>query len=335
MKKIVASLLLLCLCVVANAQSDTLYTKKQKKVICKITEINDLDIKYTLAGNSDGPVFVVSKATIYKYTLANGYTELIVPDELSLENEHMDIIKNRQVIKINPFCLVNTQISIAYEKVIRVGMNLDVEVGYINNSMNKNPLIPNRSFGNQGYFYYGGYNNTDPVFSYGGYVKPGIKYFLGQDYSVKGLKYAHPLKGRYIRLELALSYLNFQNIKRYEYLYSYAANTNTTKTITTNIASFAYGGLVSYGRQFILGNILTLEYYVSLGITGQTSKYSNPAYEVKDPSSPNYYSYNHEELNNINNYHGFLRSPIGLTGSAGFRVGYILPDKKKPGSHKK
>jgi len=319
MKKIVLSFLALLFFVIAHSQSDTLFTKKQKKVICKITEINELDIKYTLAGNPDGPVYVVNKATIFKYTLSNGYTELIVPDELSLENEHADIIKNRQVIKISPFSAVNNQVSLSYEKVIKVGMNLDVELGYSNSSFSENEIFSNWYMGN--------------TFNYGFYLKPGMKFFLGQDHSVRGLKYAHPLKGRYIRLDLAVSYLQFKDAIAYVYSMTpgpYGGYYTTYKTTKTDISTLAYGGFVNYGRQFILGNILTIEYYVGVGFTGQSYSYSNKEYASKINNPYNYY-----DAKYISNYHGFYRTQtVGLSGTAGLRIGYIIPVKQKPGSHK-
>jgi hypothetical protein len=316
-----------CLLVVSSAysQSDTLFTRKQKKIACKIVEIGENDLKYTLADLPNGPVYVISKANILKYTLSNGYTELVVPDEMSIENEHSAIIKNRQAIKLQPFSFANNQVSLAYEKVIKVGMNLDVEVGYINNSINQNPLINsnNYMFNYGNYPYYGNYIPAR-IFYTGAYVKPGVKFFLGQDYSIKGMKYAHPLKGRYIKLDLAFSYLNFQNVKRTETTYTPSGSVN--KTLSTNISSFAFGGFVNYGRQFILGNVLTFEYYIGIGYTGQSNSYSNSDFLV---TNQQYYGKIEDGAKSISNYHGFQRAVgSGLSGTAGFRIGYILPDKK-------
>jgi len=314
MKKTFLTSILLCLFVTVNAQSDTLYTKKQQKIICKIVEIGELDIKYKRVELLDGPTYVINRLNIIKYTLANGYTEIIVADELSIENEHGNIIKNRTVIKISPFSPVNNQITFAYEKVLRVGTNLDIELGYSNSNLTKNQDIT------------GSMRN---VFNSGFYVKPGVKFFLGQDYSVRGLKYAHPLKGRYIRLDLAFSYLNYENLKRTEPVRN--PNTpyysSTTYTIVTDVQSFSYGGFVNYGRQFILGNALTLEYYVGVGFTGQSNTYSNNDYKKTIYSGYNYFNRN-DDAKNIANYHGFFRSPnLGLSVTGGFRIGYILPEK--------
>lgn len=328
MKKIGLTLVLICFLFAGYSQSDTLYTKKNQKIACKIIEITEYDIVYSLP---DGPRYVVNKASVIKYTLASGYSEILLPDELSIENEHMEIIKNRQVIKTSPFSLINNHISLSYEKVIKVGMNLDMEVGYINNSLNSSPIFPNTPFVNAQYSSNGSYYSS-PVFYSGAYVKPGLKFFMGKDYSVKGLKYAHPLKGPYMRLDFALSFINFQNVSRFEFAqqsYPYGPPTPIRK-ISTNVNSIAYGGFVNFGRQFILGNLLTMEFYVGFGFTGQSYSFSNPEY-LKDASANSHFIWSGEgksQARRVYNYHGFLRAPgVGLSGTTGFRVGYILPDK--------
>lgn len=312
MKKLILTSILACFFMIVHSQSDTLFTKKKQKILCKIVEITETDLKYKRSELPDGPVYVISKDAVYKYVLSNGYTEIVLPDELSIENEHGSIIKNRSAIKISPFSPVNNQITVAYEKVIRVGMNLDFELGYSNSNINSNQELSGWSMGN--------------AFNYGFYVKPGVKFFLGQDYSVKGLKYAHPLKGRYIRLELAASYLNYQDVTTYVptpispgsgYNYNYFP-------VKTDVNSIAYGGFVNYGRQFILGNMITLEYYLGVGFTAQSNSYTNKSY-TNSLSTLYYYG---NDADNITNYHGFMRTPsLGLSGTIGFRIGYILPDK--------
>lgn len=312
-RSIFISVLFFCV-VTCFAQSDTLFTNKSKKIPCKIYEINEFEIRYRMAGAIDGPLYIIDKSTITKYTLSNGYTEILLPDELSLENEHKEIIGNREVIKINPFGFAFNHVTVSYEKVLKVGMNLDVELGYINNSINNNDIF-NQNF-----------NGNGSPFLTGAYLKPGVKFFLGQDFSVRGLKYAHPLKGRYIKLDLAGSYLNYQNVQLTAYNTVYNPYTTVTTTVvSTDVNAVAYGGFVNFGRQFILGNILTLEYYFGIGFTAQSISYSNP--EVKSLQNP---SYGYQDFSNrLGNYYGFGRIPgIGLSGTCGFRIGYIIPSKK-------
>jgi len=297
------------LCLSAEAQSDTLFTKKNQKIACKIFEVNEYQIKY---GIKDGPMYVIDKSQVLKYTLAGGFTETFLPDELLVDNEHESILMNRSAIKVHPFSLINNQISLAYEKVIKVGMNLDVEAGYTNVYLNPNSLFRPQVY------------SVKPLNYNGAYIKPGLKFFLGQDYVVKGMRYAHPLKGRYLRLDLAFSYLNFQDVSVYE-VQSQQYPYNQGRLISTNMSSVAFGGFVNYGRQFILGNLLTMEYYIGIGYTGQSYSYSNPDFASM---KSNYYYSRYGEGTSISNYHGFMRAPlVGISGTAGFRIGYIIPDK--------
>ncbi len=321
MKKLLFSIVFLFVVTVIFSQTDTLYLQKNKKIACKILEINESEIKYKWAGNIDGPIYFIDKASVIKYALANGFTERLVPDELSIENEHKEILGNRQVIKISPFSAAFSHLTVAYESVIKVGMNLDIEAGYINSEINNDA----------GQLFRTGLNNS--LHHSGIYFKPGMKFFLGEDFSIKGLKYAHPLKGRYIKLDLAVSYINFEDLSRV-----YSSNTMysvATQTVYSNMNTVAYGGFVNYGRQFILGNILTLDYYAGIGFTGQTESYSNPNFFTNPYGNTNQYYFYGAERNYTSNYHGFLRVPtLGLSFTAGFRVGYIIPQKeskrKKP-----
>jgi len=330
MKKLGFIFLFMALLFTGYSQSDTLYLKGNKKIPCKITEIGEAEIKYKTPDNLDGPVYVVSLSKVYKYTLAIGTSVLVTPDELSVENQHTEILNSRSVIKIHPFSFVNNQISVAYEQVIKMGTNLDVELGYINNG-----IMP----GTAGSNFYTSSGKTAPLNGF--YLKPGVKFLLGQDYSLKGMKYAHPLKGRFLRLDLVFSYMNYQNVAgTISQTYSSSPVPPFTQTITTttrnsDINVLGYGGMINYGRQFILGNIMTFEYFVGVGVTGQSYSYNNSTTEtntyVYDPYSPVYYPqyYGSDDAKYISNYHAFFRIPeVGLSGIFGLRLGFIVPEKK-------
>jgi hypothetical protein len=201
-------------------------------------------------------------------------------------------------------------VSIAYEKVIKVGMNLDAEAGYVNSSMTQYQGLSGHMYG------------FNAPFVTGAYIKPGMKFFLGQDFAVRGLKYAHPLKGRYIKIDLAFAYLDFQDVS-----YSIPGYyPNPPTTISSDVRAFSYGGFINYGRQFILGNLFTLDYYFGVGFTGQSVSYSNPGFTTSNNTLRyGYYDFSRS----ISSYYGFSRIPtFGLSGTCGFRLGYILPSKK-------
>lgn len=324
MKRLVLFIAVLLIAKFAVSQTDTIFAGK-KAIPCKIVEISESEFKYKRADLPDGPVYVIDRVKVNKYTLASGYSEIVVPDELSVEHEHREILGNREVIKVQPFSLALNYISVGYEKVIKVGTNLDIEAGYINNSMTTS----------QSFYSYGVSSHFGNPYCYGFYFKPGVKFFLGQDFSVKGLKYAHPLKGRYIRLDFAVSYVNVQNVtsairtNTYPYYYS------TTGYVSTDISSVCIGGLINYGRQFILGNVLTLDYYFGIGYSFQTYSYSNPDY-LTTALSNTWNQRPSDQGGNIFRYGALLRIPgVGVSGSAGLKLGYIIPSKKAAALPKK
>lgn len=312
MKKSIFTLFIMCLFSAAIGQVDTIYKRNNQKVACKIIEVNEYEIKYKMVGLEDGPLVIIDRSSVIRYRLSNGFSEMLLPDELSLEHEHGEILGNRSVIKIHPFSFVDHKLSFAYEKVIKVGMNLDVEVGYSNSNINPSTII----------------FQTGNSFNTGAYVKPGLKFFLGQDYSVKGLRYAHPLKGRYIKLDFAISYLNYNNIRTL----SYNNSANNYLAIKRDIDVISYGGFVNFGRQFILGNLFTMEYYFGAGFTGISSNSKNVSSSVVGTNSYGSVYGNYSNINpdgsNVSNFHGFLRVPtVGLSFTGGFRIGYIIPSK--------
>lgn len=308
------------------SQTDTLFSGK-KAIPCKIVEISESEFKYKKAELLDGPTYVIDRSKVTKYTLSSGYSEVVVMDELLVEGEHKEILGNMEVIKVQPFSLALNYISIGYERVIKVGTNLDIEAGYINNSMTTS----------QSFYSYGVSSHFGNPYCYGFYFKPGLKFFLGQDFSIKGLKYAHPLKGRYIRLDLAFAYLNLQNVTSAIYNNSYPYNyyNSYSGLVSTDISSTCIGGLINYGRQFILGNVLTLDYYFGFGYSFQTYTYSNPDY-LTTALSNTWNQRPSDQAGNIFRYGALLRIPgVGVSGSAGLKLGYIIPSKKAAALPKK
>ena len=78
-------------------------------------------------------------------------------------------------------------------------MNYDSEFGYINSNLNKQPIL---NGGVNSNYYFGTTKLSEEPFYTGAYIKPGVKFFWGQDYTVRGLRYAHPIQGKYVRFDL-------------------------------------------------------------------------------------------------------------------------------------
>ena len=264
---------------VSQAQ-DTLFVKKKAPVICKIVEIGIDEIKYKAWDNLEGPVIVVLKRDVYKISYQNGKSEFVEPDELDI-NKEAEILDKKSVLKFGVFALLNNHFSVGYERVIDVGKNIEAKIAYI-----------------------GIGSSSSGIDVSGFYSKFGFKFLLGNDYYVKGMKYIHPLKGRYIKPELIYSFV-FEKNKGY-----YSAYPSQQMYYDINSSAFAFN--LVYGRQFILGNIMTLDYSVGVGYGFTLSKTSINVNSNWSDYRTNYYS------------HYYFNREFPLTVTAGLNIGFIL-----------
>lgn len=303
-RRIYFILTFLCLGLYAFSQSDTLVTKKGERIPCKITEIGEDEIKYKKADNLEGPVYSIHKNKLREMIFSNGSREYIKQDEMAVDQKSTpELLNETRVFKLEPFSPFMNYVCVGYEQMIKVGTNLEVKAGYINSLMN----INNRTTT--------AYNSTQTT---GGFIKGGVKFLLGQDFVMRGLKYAHPLKGRYIRLDADLVYMNIANAKSYFY-YSGGGGAQTS-----DVNVYGYGFFINYGRQFVLGDILTLDYYVGFGASGKSVSYTNPSFNTSPPGYPNNVSYYE---NSISNYYVHVRTPSAFSVTYGLSLGYIIKGK--------
>jgi hypothetical protein len=292
------------------AQHDTLVTKNNERIPCKILEIGEDEIKYKKASNPEGPTYAQHKNKLREMIFANGTREVITQDEMAVDNKSTpELLNETRSFKIEPFSPFMNHLCLGYEQMLKMGTNGEVKMGYIYDGLNTN-YRPGNS--------YGGMTRTYGV---GGYLKGGVKFLLGQDFVMRGLRYAHPLKGRYVRFDVDFVSIHRSGVTRY--VYNYGAG---SQMISTNMTSTSGGVFISYGRQFVLGEILTLDYYIGIGAAAQNTKYSNPlyanngAYAYRDYS---YFYYAHTMLGNT------FATTFGLS------IGYIAKGKTKTVEPKK
>jgi hypothetical protein len=153
----------------------------------------------------------------------------------------------------------------------------------------------------------------------GAAVRVGPKFLLGQDYYMKGMKYAHPMKGRYFKPEVIFTGFTVRGLKKTIY--------NPYPTPPTDVYSDLRVGAISlmlnYGRQFILGNSMTVAYSIGGGYAITSAKYTNPDYEKA--ISRQYYYYRDERNSYTQNLFSHLRignSPFIISTTV--TLGYVF-----------
>lgn len=180
-----------------------------------------------------------------------------------------DYTKNKKsAIKIEFFSPLTGNTTFGYEKYIKDWLSWEAKVGVIGMSI----------------------GSASDINQSGILIKGGPKFKLNPDFVTDDLRGAHLLSGKYIRPEIAFSqYTEDTDIY-------YGGNFEAERQSFT---SFAF--LITYGHQYVLANIMTLDYHFGLGY-GYSS--------AKDGK----YNYSHSS--------GSSDFPIAV--SAGFTIGVLL-----------
>lgn len=220
-----------------NLQAQDLIILKQKQDTLKarVTEVGVDEIKYKLwPVNETDPVMVLEKKKIRKVILQSGTVLNFFLEDIDDPKNYMG--QRKQLLKMD---LISPSIgvsSFAYERSIKPGRSYEVGLGVIGAGFNT------------------GGNNL-----MGAFVRVGYKFINTPDMYMRGLRYAHLLKGGYIRPEL--TFVNYTFDDSYYYSPSYNTSYRTT------------GGafIMNFGKQYVFSNRFAVDAFVGLGIGTQNT----------------------------------------------------------------
>lgn len=265
MKRSLLFILFLLICHLATAQ-DVIYKKDKTTIECKIVEIGLDEIKYKDHELEDSPIIVISIDVIYKVVLASG-REIIFTDLLNDPGAYAD--DKKRAIKFHFLSPLFEHIGISYEKSIRPGKSFETEFGMIGL----------------------GFNTDENTSGRGAYASGAIKFLKTPDYYSKRFKYAHILKGAYVKPQLILS------------TYELKRNSQDIKSITAGAI------IMNVGNQQIYNNSFIIDYSVGFG------------YGISNQGN-----FNQEGFDVRVNHYGFLlgdrNTPWAF--SARFKIGFLL-----------
>lgn len=176
-----------------------------------------------------------------------------------------DSVLKKRVIKMEFFSPLNGNLTIGYEQYLKDFTSIEAKVGII-------------GIGKQQ-----GYNSS------GAFVKIGPKFKLKPNYATKGTFGTHLLRGSYIRPEIAISVFHWEDTDGLRF----------TEDDEQDITSAAI--LINYGKQFVLGKVMTLDWHVGVGYG--FSNNDDRAY-----------------------YHGYVagNGDFPLAFSTGFTIGFLM-----------
>lgn len=245
-------------------------TKRNSEVInCKVKEIGVDVVKYTLPDYPEDVLFSIENDKILKIVFENGKEKIF---EIELENPENYLENRKNAIKIDFISPLTGNTTFGYERSIKPGQSVEVALGIIGLGADPNDVNP------AGFF-----------------TKFGFKFIKSPDFYMRGMRYAHILKGGYIKPEFVIG--NYS--KTFEY-YDYSYYGSSYKSERKNIT--AGGIMLNFGKQWVYNNSFLVDFFVGVGYGFDTDDYGE-------------------------NYHyGFVTvdEDVPLAFTAGLKIGFLF-----------
>lgn len=274
--KISITVLLVLFCTLLSFAQDKIYKKDKSIIECTIKEIGINEIKYRLPEGEleDSPIISISVTEVLKVVLSSGRV-VEFKDPLTDPSSYAE--DKKHALKIHFLSPLFEHTAFSYEKSIRPGRSFEAEFGIIGLGFDSNELEK----------------------SSGIFLSSGYKFMKTPDFYSSRYKYAHILKGSYVKPQIALSFYN----NEYESF--------SSSGIETKDQSIVAGALlINLGKQIIYDDFFLIDYSFGIG------------YGFSNQGSQNFA----EEENFRNNHFGFIMgdSDIPIAITARLKIGILL-----------
>ncbi len=265
-----STLLLIMLSVRFSVQAqaqDKIYKKNKEVIECIIKEVGSEDIKYYALEVSEGVLRSILIDKITKIEFANG--EIITfQDNFSNPENYEDQHKN--LLKINLLEPLNGSTSFTLERSLKPGRSMEGTLGII--GLGFDPA------------------NYEGI---GAYVGFGIKFLSKPDRYFKKMRYAHILKGFFVKPEILFS--SYQ-VLPFEVGHIGVVRPTVILIDRVWVASAVF--LINIGKQWVFDDGFALELFGGVG-------------------------YGHKSRNDVPQYSIFIRNDMPLVGRIGLRIGIL------------
>ncbi|MDP3462387.1 MAG: hypothetical protein Q8S18_06335 [Bacteroidales bacterium] len=224
---------------------DIILKRNDEMIHCKIKEIGLDEIKYSLPDHSQDILFVIAKDDISKVVLENG-KEMTFEKRLTDPGNYLDNKKN--ALKIDFLSPLTGNTSLSYERSLRPGRSLEGTLGIIGLGLD----AADRNAG-------------------GAFVKFGMKFIKDPDFYLRGMQYAHLLKGSYVKPEISFGFFSHN---QWEYFDKYDEN-GYWIGYQNRVREDVFSGTIQLvlGKQWIFDNAFLIDIYGGLGYGFSTNNY--------------------------------------------------------------
>lgn len=230
------SLLIIAICILTGLSGlaqDKIYKKDKSIIKCKVVDIGLIEVKYLESDLDDGPTISVAVDDLIKVVLSSGR---VIEFKNPLTDPDSYVDDKKKAIKIHFLSPLSEHLAFSFEKSMKPGRSFESTIGFIGVGFDTN--IDSKSSG---------------VALSGGY-----KFMRTPDFYTQRYKYAHILKGSYIKPEFLLS--------AYHNEYSnYFFNTPTPQLAMLEQDIVAGALIINIGKQVIYDNFFVVDYSFGLG----------------------------------------------------------------------
>ena len=214
----------------SNAFAQDLIMKKNNELIkCKIKEIGLDEIKYILPEYSEDVLLSIDKDDIVKIIFENG-KEMEFQQNMTNPLSYKDNKKN--ILKIDFLSPLTGNTTFAYEQSLRPGRSVEASLGIIGLGIDPGDENPG-----------------------GAFIKLGYKFIKDPDFYLRGMRYAHILKGGYIKPEIAFGFFSRDDYYRYDY---YNSGTGREDVFSGTFQ-------LVFGKQWVFDNAFAVDTYTGIG----------------------------------------------------------------------
>jgi len=208
---------------------DQIIQRDGKIIVCEVREIGDDEIKYILEGFRSDLIFGVDKNKVESIVFSDG-RELKFTDSMFGKDNYAQQRKN--ALKFHFFSPLSGATAFSYERSLKPGSSIEAGLGIIGLDMDD---VSNGSSGL--------------------YANIGYKFIKDPDFYLKGMRYAHVLKGSYFKPELAFS----------TYSYTRQMYGNYPMVIQNNERVMMGAFILNIGKQWVFANRILVDWYVGAG----------------------------------------------------------------------
>lgn len=203
-------------------------------IVCQVKEIGDDEVKYTQKDFRGDLIFGIDKNKVSKIIFSDG-KELSIKDSMYDPAQYETQHKN--ALKVGFLSPLTGATSFSFEHSLRPGNSWEATLGIIGLGI-----------------------DVDDYTSGGVYFKFGYKFIKSPDFYLKGMRYAHILKGAYIRPEVSFATYSVKPGMIYDY-----SNGGSYLSSNSNENNTMFAIMINFGKQWVIQDMFLIDWFAGVG----------------------------------------------------------------------